>query len=57
MNLKHKQPGQDEHPDPKRGAHNSAQIGHPAQWKMSNRQFIEETTSAKEDTRETKNLG
>ena len=39
MNLKHKQPGQDEHPDPKRGAHNSAHRGHTAQWRDGQQAF------------------
>ena len=32
-------PGRDECPDPKRSAHNSAQIGHTAQWRYGQQAF------------------
>ena len=57
MNLKHNQPGQDEHPDPKEVPKTQHTEDTQLSGEMGNRHFREETTSAKEDTREPENLG
>ena len=57
MNLKHNQPGQDGHPDPKEVPKTQHTEDTQLSGEMGNRHFREETTSAKEDTREPENLG
>ena len=57
MNLKHNQPGRDEHPEPKEVPKTQHRKDAQLSGEMGNRHFREETASAKEDMREPENLG